>query len=76
MSRSPEYTQGKRAGIKWAITWLHARAKEMNDPAAKAILDTAAFNMGVEAKRGDVSIKEETYTEKVERDIGVRTDVL
>lgn len=53
MSRSPEYTQGKRAGIKWAITWLHERAVEMNDEHAKAILNTAAFNMGVDAKQTD-----------------------
>jgi hypothetical protein len=53
MSRSPEYTQGKRAGIKWAITWLHERANEMNDEHAKAILNTAAFNMGVDAKKTD-----------------------
>ena len=53
MSRSLEYTQGKRAGIKWAISWLHERAIEMSDPAAKAILNTAAFNMGVEAKRDE-----------------------
>lgn len=53
MSRSPEYTQGKRAGIKWAISWLHVRAFEMGDPNAKTILNTAAFNMGVEAKATD-----------------------
>lgn len=50
MSRSPEYTQGRRAGVKWAITWLHDRANEMNDPHAKAILNTAAFNLGADAK--------------------------
>lgn len=50
MSRSPEYTQGRQAGVKWAITWLHERAKEMGDPNAKTILNTAAFNMGVESK--------------------------
>jgi len=53
MARSHEYTQGKRAGIKWAITWLHARANEMNDEHAKAILNTAAFNMGVENRTDD-----------------------
>ena len=35
-------------GIKLAVTWLHDRAREMNDPHAKAILNTAAFNLGVE----------------------------
>ena len=53
MGRSPEYTQGKRAGIKWAISWLHERANEMNDPSAKAILNTAAFHMGVENRTDD-----------------------
>ncbi len=39
------YPRGHRDGIKWAITWLHKRAVEMNDHHAKAILNTAAFNM-------------------------------
>lgn len=51
MNRSPEYTQGYRAAVKWAITWLHQRANEMNDPHAKQILDARAFEMGVDAKR-------------------------
>lgn len=50
MSRSEEYMQGRRAGIKWAISWLHERAKEMNDEHARLILNAAAFNMGVKAK--------------------------
>jgi len=50
MSRSHEYNNGRREGIKWAIMWLHARAKEMNDPHAVAVLNSAAFNMGVDAK--------------------------
>lgn len=41
---------GRREAVKWAIEWLHRRAKEMNDPHAQAILNTAAFNMGVDAK--------------------------
>ena len=44
------YPRGHRDGIKWAVTWLHKRANEMNDHHAK-ILNTAAFNMGVEAKQ-------------------------
>jgi hypothetical protein len=51
MSRSPEYEQGNRAAIKWAITWLHERANEMNDPHARLVLNSAAFNMGVDTKR-------------------------
>lgn len=50
MSRSAAWKDGRRNGIKWAITWLHKRANEMNDPHAKIVLDCAAFNMGVEAK--------------------------
>lgn len=42
--------RGWRKGSRWAISWLHKRAEEMNDPAAKAILNTAAFQLGVEAK--------------------------
>lgn len=50
MGRTPDYVDGRRNGIKWAITWLHQRAEEMNDPHAKAILNTAAFNMSTAAK--------------------------
>jgi hypothetical protein len=35
-------------GIRFAITWLHKRANEMNDPKAKQVLDSAAFSLGVE----------------------------
>lgn len=48
--RDQHWHDGHRNGVKWAIEWLHRRAKEMNDPHAKEILNTAAFNMGVEAK--------------------------
>lgn len=41
---------GQRAGIRWAIAWLHKQANEMNDPKAKAILNTAAHGLGVDAK--------------------------
>lgn len=42
---------GFRDGVRWAVTWLHDRAKEMNDPHAVIVLNSAAFNMGEEAKR-------------------------
>lgn len=51
MNRAPQYIDGRRNGIKWAVTWLHERANEMNDPHAKAVLDAAAFEMGNDAKR-------------------------
>jgi hypothetical protein len=47
MSRSQEYTQGYRAAVKDAVTWLHQRSAQMNDPQAKRVLDSAAFGMGV-----------------------------
>lgn len=46
--RKPEYDRGFRDGIRCAVTWLHGRAKEMNDPHAVAILNTAAFNLGAD----------------------------
>lgn len=45
-----DYKLGKRHGIRWAITWLHRRAREMNDPRARDVLNTAGFHLGVDAK--------------------------
>ena len=39
-------------GIRRAITWLHDRAKEMNDPHAKAVLNSAATNLGWDLEHG------------------------
>ncbi len=67
MSRSPEYTHGMRAGIKWAITYLHERAGYMSDPHARAVLNEAAFNMGRDAKTTDgaaIVPKQRMQTEK------------
>lgn len=50
MSQMDPYPRGRRDGIRWAITWLHKRAVEMNDRRAKAILNSAAFSMGVDLK--------------------------
>jgi hypothetical protein len=62
--RSQDWNDGRRNGIKWAIEYLHARAIEMNDPTAKTVLNTAAFNMGVEAKQPSaVSAKDRTTGE-------------
>ena len=47
---SAQYSQGYRCAMKRAVAWLHHRADEMNDPHAKAILDSAAFNLGVAAQ--------------------------
>lgn len=53
--KSEQYLQGRRAGIQWAITFLHKEAAGMNDPHARQILDGAAFRMGVEAKLNGTS---------------------
>jgi hypothetical protein len=49
-TRSPQYCDGQRNAIKWAIQWIHDEAKSMNDPHAKIVLNNAAFHMGVSAK--------------------------
>lgn len=56
---------GQRAGIRWAIAWLHKRAGEMSDPHTKTILNTAAFNMGTAAK--DLQIVEHPTEEDHDR---------
>ena len=43
-----EYDRGFKDGLRWAITWLHNNAAEMNDHRARDILNTAAFHLGVE----------------------------
>lgn len=52
-----ERANGFRDGLRYAVTWLHERANEMNDPWAKAVLNTAAFNLGVEGKGQHVEAK-------------------
>lgn len=60
MSSSPERRQGKRDGLRWAISWLHRRADEMNDPHAKVILNCAAFNLGNEIREGRMPLITDT----------------
>lgn len=45
---------GRRDGIRFAITWLHARAKTMNDPTAVAVLNVAASDLGNQLSRFEV----------------------
>lgn len=45
---------GFRNGVRAAITWLHRRAVEMNDPHAKALLNSAAFDLGHALKDGQI----------------------
>lgn len=53
----PEYDRGFRDGMRFAVTWLHQQAREMNDPWAKTVLNTAAFGLGVEGKSGTLDVK-------------------
>jgi hypothetical protein len=48
--RAPQYEHGRRNGVKACVEWLHERAREMNDPHARAILNTAALGMGKQFK--------------------------
>lgn len=43
-----------KAGVRWAIAWLHKRALDMNDPHARAILNTAAYHMGNELSVSEI----------------------
>jgi len=51
---SEDFKRGQAAGKRWAVTWLHDRAKEMNDPHARQVLNSAGFNMGVAAKKAEI----------------------
>ncbi len=46
MSQMQPYKRGYRDGLRWAVTWLHTRAAEMNDPQCKAWCNSAATNLG------------------------------
>ena len=50
--RSSEFRDGHRMALKAAITWLHAEAASMNDPKARDILNSAAFNLGAIVRQG------------------------
>lgn len=58
---------GFHDGMRYAVTWLHQRANEMNDPWAKAMLNTAAFNLGVEGKNGTIDVKAKLLAIALER---------
>lgn len=47
-SDKPAYDRAYHDGVRACITWLHARAQQMNDPHAKAVLNSAAFSLGVD----------------------------
>jgi len=48
--RTQEFKDGHACAVSGAIAWLHRRADTMNDNHAKAVLNSAAFNLGVEVK--------------------------
>lgn len=45
---SPSETRAYYSGVRACITWLHRRAASMNDPHARAILNSAAFALGAD----------------------------
>jgi hypothetical protein len=53
----PEYNRGWIDGVRFAITFIHRRALEMNDQSAKAALNTTAFHLGLDAKEHKLSAK-------------------
>lgn len=53
----PERAIGFRHGIQYAVTWLHHRAFEMNDPWAKAVLNVAASELGNEGKSQTIEVR-------------------
>lgn len=42
------YEDGRRNAIRACVRWLHERASQMNDPHAKAVLNSAAFALGTD----------------------------
>lgn len=56
MSHMPDYKRGRRDGFRFAIQWLHTRAAEMNDPHARAVLNSAAFNLGADLRDADIIV--------------------
>jgi hypothetical protein len=52
MKRTPQYLQAYRHAWRDAIAFVADRAKEMDDPSARAALNTTAFHMGLK-KHGD-----------------------
>lgn len=53
----PENERHFLKGIRYAVTWLHDRAEEMNDPWAKAVLNVAADGLGKDSRSNAVEVK-------------------
>ncbi len=56
MGRSEDRRLGTRDGIRFAVGWLHRRADAMSDPAARVILNAAAFNLGNDLSQGRIAV--------------------
>lgn len=50
--------RGHQDGVRACVTWLHRRAEAMNDPHAKAVLNVAAHDLGVEKPSDDRELGE------------------
>jgi hypothetical protein len=60
MRRSDQFVEGTRFAAKRIIRWLHAEAKNLDDPAAKALLGGIAHQLGnIEKAMFFDSLKEE-----------------
>ena len=46
MDRNQDHIEGYRRAAKDAVEFLENRAREFNDPHAKQVLHSAAFNLG------------------------------
>lgn len=49
-----EYERGFMDGFKAVVALFHERAMEMNDPHAKAVLNSMAFHLGTQ--RGKICV--------------------
>ena len=64
--RSQQWIDGRRNGIKFAVSWLRDRAYRMHDEHARQVLYSASFNLGNDAKTSICSEQEDTEL----RDVG------
>ena len=62
--RSQQWLDGRRNGIKFAVSWLRDRAQRMRDEHARQILYSASFNLGKDAKTSVRSSDVELETHK------------
>ncbi len=62
--KMPDYDRGYRDATRAAVTWLHAEAQRMGDPNARAILNTAAYGLGVAHSRAGPSLPADKPTDQ------------